>query len=151
MRTCKVCSLKKSEQDFYISNKASCKECVCKRIKQYRRDDPEKIRSYDRIRSRSPHRREANKVRSARYLDKDYKRNWIQRNQEKRSAHILVGNSLKNGSLVRPDQCERCGGKCTPEAHHEDYSKPLDVDWLCTSCHGERHRELNEMKRIQAA
>jgi len=43
--------------------------------------------------------------------------------------------------LVRPEGCEDCGGR-SPHAHHKDYSKPLEVDWLCSSCHGKRHRIL---------
>lgn len=40
----------------------------------------------------------------------------------------------RDGTLLRPDGCEECGG-AGPVAHHDDYTKPLDVRWLCQSCH----------------
>ena len=56
------------------------------------------------------------------------------------SAHQAVSNALRYGILAK-QPCERCGNPKTV-AHHEDHSKPLDVIWLCTKCHAERHREL---------
>jgi hypothetical protein len=41
--------------------------------------------------------------------------------------------------LVRPDACERCGAEGAVEGHHADYSKPLEVEWLCRSCHRLHH------------
>lgn len=39
------------------------------------------------------------------------------------------------GRLVRPRQCEQCGQQGTVEAAHYDYRQPLNVRWLCHSCH----------------
>jgi hypothetical protein len=60
-------------------------------------------------------------------------------------AHQQVAAALAEGRLVRPDTCELCGA-CRDDrpawglyAHHEDYSRPLDVIWLCGSCHQRVH------------
>ena len=51
-------------------------------------------------------------------------------------AKDKVRRALVSGKLQRPDHCTYCNKSCTPEAHHEDYTKPLDVIWICTECHG---------------
>ncbi len=54
-------------------------------------------------------------------------------------AHAAVQKAVAKGELFRPDVCEKCGepprGKSKIHAHHADYSKPLDVEWLCAKCH----------------
>jgi hypothetical protein len=35
--------------------------------------------------------------------------------------------------------CEVCG-VANAQAHHDDYTKPLDVRWFCQAHHGEAHR-----------
>ena len=57
-----------------------------------------------------------------------------------RHPHGAVRNAILSGRLIR-EPCSRCGADKT-QAHHEDYSKPLDVVWLCLKCHKQRHREL---------
>ncbi len=44
------------------------------------------------------------------------------------------------GELIRPEFCEKCKILCKPEAHHEDYKKPLEIIWLCAPCHGKTRR-----------
>lgn len=47
--------------------------------------------------------------------------------------------AVRMGQLIRPDLCERCGRKGRVDGHHHDYSKPLDVEWLCRTCHMAEH------------
>ena len=65
--------------------------------------------------------------------DKKYKLE----NREKKLAHYAVGNAVKAGTLIK-QPCRECGEKKV-QAHHEDYSRPLDVIWLCASHHRKLH------------
>ena len=50
--------------------------------------------------------------------------------------------ALQSGRIEFPGVCEDCGREGTRyeiHAHHDDYSKPYDVRWLCRSCHMEHH------------
>jgi hypothetical protein len=58
----------------------------------------------------------------------------------KKKARNMVIIRIHNGSLERGD-CEVCG-EPDAQAHHDDYSKPLDVRWLCDRHHREHHGEL---------
>lgn len=53
-------------------------------------------------------------------------------------AHWTVSNAIRDGRLHR-QPCEKCGSERS-DAHHADYSKPLEVQWLCRKHHGEQHR-----------
>lgn len=60
-------------------------------------------------------------------------------------AYSRLNNAIEKGHIVRPSICSRCGDEPAPDAlgrsriegHHEDHSKPLEVEWLCDSCHKE--------------
>ena len=54
-------------------------------------------------------------------------------------ARNMVQKAIEKGILVRRD-CETCGSPDSVEAHHDDYSKPLNVRWLCKKCHFAWHR-----------
>ena len=58
---------------------------------------------------------------------------------EKYIAHRLLNNAVRSGKLKRMP-CVVCG-KEKVEGHHEDYSKPLDVIWLCKKHHLEAHKK----------
>lgn len=63
---------------------------------------------------------------------------WVERNPEKLAAHKIVAKAKELG-LLELGLCEKCGTDRNIHAHHEDYSKPLSVVWLCSSCHGKLH------------
>ena len=63
---------------------------------------------------------------------------------EKYKARYAVDNEMKAGRLYRPGECLSCGAECVPDGHHEDYSKPLEVVWLCRMCHLRGHKEQRE-------
>lgn len=52
-------------------------------------------------------------------------------------ARRTVNNHILNGRICR-QPCEICGETKT-DAHHDDYTKPLDVRWLCRRHHLEHH------------
>jgi hypothetical protein len=66
---------------------------------------------------------------------------WEQKNPEKAAAHKTVEVAVRLGKLVR-QPCEVCHSTTRIHAHHDDYSKPLDVMWLCPLHHKQRHKEL---------
>lgn len=51
----------------------------------------------------------------------------------------LVQKALKEGKLKRPRVCSQCHKEGFIEGHHEDYSRPLEVVWLCRACHRQLH------------
>ncbi len=56
-----------------------------------------------------------------------------------------VAKAIRHGELVRPQTCSECKSKSgrgagTMQGHHDDYAKPLDVRWLCSSCHIKWHK-----------
>ena len=54
----------------------------------------------------------------------------IERNKSRQLARI----SKHRGKLI-PELCWVCGTTQNIEIHHPDYSKPLQVIWLCQPCH----------------
>jgi hypothetical protein len=71
----------------------------------------------------------------------------VQRETARRElARVTLQRAVRAGDVVRPDRCSRCGNEPPPgraiNGHHHDYSKPLDVEWLCEKCHTAHHRKV---------
>jgi hypothetical protein len=64
-----------------------------------------------------------------------YRDQWAARYPERKFAHKAVERALRSGRLTKPTACERCGTTGRLEGHHPDYTQPLQVIWLCVTCH----------------
>lgn len=68
-------------------------------------------------------------------------RKSIARNGDKQSARLKLNYAVKVGMIVKPSKCSVCDmPHLRINAHHEDYSKPLEVKWLCSGCHAVLHK-----------
>lgn len=63
---------------------------------------------------------------------------------DKSAARRRVSTAIRIGKLTK-QPCETCGIKKV-HAHHDDYSKPLEVKWFCTKHHAKIHVELRKKK-----
>lgn len=85
--------------------------------------------------------REVERRRRRRLQDPEYREHIKQQTRAnyargRSRANSAVANALKREELVRPSECESCGRNgIFIEAAHADYSRPLDVTWLCRQCH----------------
>lgn len=102
-----------------------CKECNKKDVRKNREDKIDYYRNYDRERGSRQ--------------DKHYLKKYRVSNPIKNRCRQLVNYALRVGHLKR-QPCESCGIDSRIHAHHDDYSKPLEVRWLCCICHNEWHK-----------
>jgi hypothetical protein len=65
---------------------------------------------------------------------------WQEKNREKHLAHRAIDVLVNQAGWIKPTTCQHCGIECLTQAHHEDYSRRLDVKWLCVWCHNKIHR-----------
>lgn len=161
MKTCTKCGKEKPLDLFYRHPKAAdgrmsaCKECTKSAVRAHRAVNLERIQEYDRQRGQTEKRKSANRERNRRNPRTEYKRQWSREhpgakayavrrfranNPDKYAAHSAVNYALRSGRLVK-QPCEVCANPRT-HAHHDDYSKPLEVRWLCASHHSAHHMEL---------
>ena len=153
MKNCSICGMDKPLSAFHkigggrVGTRAYCKQChketygARQAAKRKTPDGHKKLSAWNRGRERS----EAAKARERRSAA-----NRRENYPAKSAAQQAVRNALKRGDLVRPEACEKCGivppkgknGRSYVHGHHDDYSKPLTVRWLCIDCHAEYHRAL---------
>lgn len=152
-KKCFKCGEVKDISEFYKHKEMSdghlnkCKECTKKDVRSHRAENIERIRAYDRERGATKARIEKNKAyqRNHRKEITKYKIEWRKRNKDKANAYRCVSYHVKAGNIKR-EACGVCGCEKT-QAHHEDYSKPLEIVWLCEKCHKALHRKKREEKR----
>lgn len=98
----------------------------------------EKVRKKSREYARKPEAKEtANKARRKYRKSEQFK--------FKNKARGAFERAIIYGFIKRPSTCERCLKVCKPDGHHEDYNKPLEVKWLCKTCHMQAHVKLKDL------
>ena len=129
---CRKCGRRLPEGQFNWSNKTEgvrqtmCRDCFSEYNRKRYKANKDKIKAdVKKYREQNPDK----------YLDMRLKA--CLRNPTHKNAYRVVESAINAGAIKKPDRCQICGGvpKKRIEAHHEDYSKPLDVIWCCTSCH----------------
>ena len=164
-KLCKYCCKRKALTSFYEHKKtrdgrmSKCKECH-KAYQNARREDPE-FREKDNARrtrhyyeNRQKHLEtcktyvETNKGSAA---SRRAKKRRESKNGHKKKVAGLLCAAVKSGKILRPKRCSRCGARAKVHGHHEDYSKPLAVEWLCSPCHREHHRKRLPNGKLRSA
>lgn len=125
-RICKVCRESKKSSEFYKGLACKCKECHKQAVRLNYRNRIDQYRAYEKVRYQRPDRK-------AKALD--YQRKRRAKYPEKEKARRAVSYYKRRGIIKPPKACQRCKAKGRVEAHHDDYSKPLQVQWLCFICH----------------
>lgn len=144
---------KEYNKQYYQENKESFKQYYrtnCERIrestKEWRNKNPEYIKIW-----RKENRKKENKRTAAWRLEnpEKYKESFLKscakykkKNPVKIRAHDLLNLAIKCGKIKR-GICVDCGDENT-DGHHADYSKPLEVIWLCRI----HHQQLHVKERI---
>lgn len=109
--------------------KSQCKKCHT--AGSLRTRDAENTRRINREYMRRTRRKNADKFRERERLS-SRKRMRTQ----KTIAREILNRAVKSGKIAKPERCESCGKIKKLTAHHPDYSRPLEVVWLCYECHG---------------
>lgn len=156
MKTCKKCNATKPVEDFYPHKlmkdrrSAQCKECIKARSAAYAAANKERRRIVNRNYSRRPEVKQKRKAYQQTEKGKQVSNAttlaWMRRNPEKLGAQMMVRGALLCGFMQR-QPCEICGTTVRVQGHHDDYSKPMEVKWLCHPHHAERHVQLRDEER----
>lgn len=131
---CRFCQTEKQPSDFYDGVASRCKDCHKAAMKVRRLTDPY-VQEYDRLRSKTPKRKEqAARIRVR----------WRQEHPDAYRAQNAVNNAIRDGKLKKRP-CAICGTETGVHGHHKDYAKPLEVTWLCAKCHHRIHATFPQL------
>lgn len=150
MKRCFKCGQEKDRSEFYAHPQmgdgllGKCKDCTKRDSMQHREkviSDPAWIDwERGRCREKARVRREVMRELGIKEDTSAARARWYFKNKHKIKAQHLAKKAEKNGVLMKPDSCQHCGLKTDRlHKHHHDYSRPLDVKYLCSCCHGMEH------------
>lgn len=149
-KNCTLCG-KPVGSDHYASVASRHRGCHKAAARKNRADNLERVQKYDRDRFQNDPARRAKQLASMRanydlQAAIEANRKYREKNKEKLIAHCAINNAIRDGRVTAKTECEICN-EVASHAHHHDYSKPLDVWWLCGECHRYLHRLLRSVAR----
>lgn len=143
MKKCNICNKEKELTDFYKGH-ARCKLCYIEKVKKHRDDNYDYYSEYDKKRSNLPHRVEArlkySQTEQGKEKSRKAKDKWSETNVIKKAASTMIGNAIRDGKIIKPNECSDCGKTGKIHGHHDDYALPMVVRWLCSRCHRLWHK-----------
>lgn len=146
VNTCKICGATSEETAFYARVNTRCAECHKASVRQHRAENVEWYRAYDAKRYKEDpkvlerHKR-YQKTAAGKKSMEAARLKWRDANAEKRAAHVILGHAVTDGRVCKPSTCSKCGSGGRIHGHHEDYTAPLDVVWVCPTCHRKIHED----------
>ncbi len=121
------------------------------KMRAYQNEHCEELRIKSIEYSRSERGRENNNKATRKYyathkkaIAKRMKRNQVEQ-KERYVSRYQASNAIKLGKLSRPTACQDCNKQGRVEGHHPDYTKPLEITWLCKRCHALKHRKAESL------
>lgn len=164
-KACRVCGETKCLTDFFCDRgrddglRRECKECSrAYQRERYRRPgvldaQRKKHRASALPEARLSRRRERGRARAKEESVRKARAEFDHRRRETKpetvAAHHAVSEALACGVLVK-QPCASCGSSQKLQAHHDDYSKPLEVRWMCCACHMLHHQAQKRLNNGQA-
>ena len=141
-KTCTKCGVEKCLTEFSADKRRKggirswCKECD----RAYDRAGRDKLRRSERRTDHDPI--YAKEYRESHRDERgEYDRRYRDRHPERPAAKNVVQGAVRRGFVVR-GSCEATGDHDGPvQAHHDDYTRPLAIRWLCEKHHKELHHE----------
>ncbi|KKL66148.1 hypothetical protein LCGC14_2147870 [marine sediment metagenome] len=139
-KVCRKCKVEKPAEEFYAKKERkdglqySCKICQKNYLRTWLHNNRDYMLGY---------RRKYNKA-NRKKLNEQIE-NWRLKHPERSKAKNTLKVAVINGKIKKPTICSVCLESQESKqlhGHHDDYSKPLDVEWLCSPCHGAKHITL---------
>jgi hypothetical protein len=155
-KTCTCCHQEKRLMDFYnkkngkFGKHAICKNCHKGKSAKWKENNPDRVRINQTL-----YKERLN----SQYLDLDSK--FTLRLDEKNKegferyantkmrllANNILNYGVRKGYIEKSNICSLCKIEIDIEGHHDDYSKPLQVTWVCHGCHVLIHRNKKFTKK----